>query len=114
MTQDDKAHDKALMEEARQALHDVALDVVPDLMFTSRAMFGGMGYFVDRKIFAAWLGGETVCLKADPDDVPEIIAEGGDFSTIMKKYVHLPAGWINDHERLLPYVQRAIAYWVQK
>lgn len=76
---------------------------------TWKSMFGGVGFFVDGRIFAAWFGSE-LALKLPDDAIAELIADGGTATRETGKYVETPAHYLDEPALLEPWVTRSIDY----
>jgi len=104
------------LQPLREALEAAAhpLDPPPDLSF--RAMFGGlMVYAAGRPL--AILADVGLALKIAPAEQGDLLAEEGakhlqyeSGAPISKQYVIVPPAFVNDPERLRPWLTRSLAY----
>ncbi len=88
----------------------VALSVThPDSFLTAKSMFGGAGFFVDGRIFAAWFGKELT-LKLPEDTAQELLEIDGTARADADKYIELPSSWLDDTKKLQPWVARSVEF----
>jgi TfoX/Sxy family transcriptional regulator of competence genes len=100
---------EALIRDMEMALRAALSAAQPESYFSAKSMFGGAGFFVDGRIFAAWFGQE-LSLKLPPDAAQELLAVGGTSRAEMGKYVELPVGLIDQPEQLEPWVARSVDF----
>lgn len=79
---------------------------------TARSMFGGVGIYADGLFFAV-MDDDRLYLKADDTNRPDFQAAGmGPFAPMgpdkPMQYYELPADLLEDHERLCPWVHKAV------
>lgn len=84
------------------------------LPVTARAMFGGVGVYSEG-LFFALIDDDVLYLKVDDTNRPDFEAAGtgpfrpyGDDSHVMQ-YYELPADLLEDPDRLVPWVEKALA-----
>ncbi|MCC6972796.1 MAG: TfoX/Sxy family protein [Anaerolineae bacterium] len=75
-----------------------------------RLMFGGAGFYVDGRIFAAWFGRGSVALKLSEDEGQALIASGGRASEGARLYIELPETALNDPAQLSVWVGKSVRY----
>jgi TfoX/Sxy family transcriptional regulator of competence genes len=87
----------------------------PDLDLAFRPMFGGIMAYADGKAFAS-LSDVGLALKLSGRDYAELIAAPGaralQYTPDMppsKSYVVVPDAWLDDRERLRPWIVRGAA-----
>jgi TfoX/Sxy family transcriptional regulator of competence genes len=100
---------EAMIRDMEMALRVALSAVRPESHLSAKSMFGGAGFFVDGRIFAAWFG-EELTLKLPQDAAQELLELGGTSRADMGKYVELPAGLIDQPEQLEPWVERSVDY----
>jgi TfoX/Sxy family transcriptional regulator of competence genes len=104
----DKAKE-AIIRDMEMALRAALAAVRPESHLDWKSMFGGAGFFVDGRIFAAWFGAE-LALKLPPDIAQELAQIGGASREGMGKYVELPPGFLDDPDQLELWVARSVDY----
>lgn len=77
--------------------------------FSSRRMFGGVGYFIHGRMFAGWYGDDTVALKLPPDARAELL-QTAPGQEQRGQYIPVPPHFLDDAALLTPWVQRSVAY----
>lgn len=105
------------MDEAKAGrIHDmemalrVALENTrPERFLSWKSMFGGAGFFVDGRIFAAWFGA-GLALKLPKDATDELLVEGGAIPTQSNSYTEVPDSFLDSPELLEPWVARSVDY----
>jgi TfoX/Sxy family transcriptional regulator of competence genes len=100
---------EAIIRDMEMALRIALSAVRPELHLSAKSMFGGAGFFVDGRIFAAWFG-EGLTLKLPQDAAQELFELGGTSRDDMGKYVELPTGLLDQPEQLEPWVARSVDF----
>ena len=100
---------EARIRDMEMALRGALSAVRPQAHLDWKSMFGGAGFFVDGRIFAAWFGQE-LALKLPPDAAQELTRLSGVSRDEMGKYVELPPGFLDQPEKLNPWVARSVDY----
>lgn len=101
------------MNDVKAMLIDAVLDAFaiaqPDGMLTYKDFFGGLGFWIDGKIFAAYLG-EGLALKLAPDDRAHLLSQGGSPAMYFHEYVEVPRPMLDDPAQLAEWIEKSIAY----
>lgn len=92
-----------------RALQDALMSLHPDRVVMSRSMFGGAGFFIDGQMVAAWFGA-GLALKLPEDARRELRAIEGAKQTQSAQYVEVPAGFLDDPDLLVPWLEKSLAY----
>jgi len=103
----DKSAKEDRIRDMEMALRVALAAVRPEAYFSWKSMFGGAGFFVDGRIFAAWFGRELT-LKLPEDAGQELVNRGG--TARGGKYFELPPGFLDQPEQLEPWVARSVDY----
>ena len=87
----------------------------PNVALTFKSMFGGLGAFVDGRIFAAHAA-NGLALKLPPDEIERALSIGGVYmeydneGSKAASYVVLPKDVQIDAAKFRPWVERTIDY----
>ena len=101
------------LDPATKTLYEAALPRDPRI--TTRAMFGGLGSFVNGNMFAGALG-DRMFLRLPAEDLGRLLAEpgGGPFEPVpgraMAGYATVPKAWAAEPERVRAWAARALAW----
>ncbi len=103
------ANDKdTTIGEMADALQDTLIQIDPQLTLTHKKMFGGAGFWVNGKIFAAWFG-NTLALKLSDEDREALLELDGAQQSMMNAYIEIPPNFLQD-SRLMPWVEKAVVF----
>ncbi|MCS6836617.1 MAG: TfoX/Sxy family protein [Anaerolineae bacterium] len=105
-----KDESRQQIEVMAQALRVALALARPDVDLTYKPMFGGAGFWVDGKIFAAWLGGTTLSLKLPPERRQALLAAGGSVQSYFKEYVNVPPHYQNEPHLMADDVAASVDY----
>jgi TfoX/Sxy family transcriptional regulator of competence genes len=104
----DKAKE-ARIRDMEMALRVALANARPEAHLSWKSMFGGAGFFVDGRIFAAWFG-EGLALKLPEDAAHDLLAEGGAVPTESSSYTEVPDTFLDNPDLLQPWVARSVDY----
>lgn len=105
----DKAAKQARIDEMANALRAALSVVRPDAHLTWKSMFGGAGFFVYGKIFAAWFG-EGLALKLPDDERKHLLKIAPSPPTLSPQYTEVPQAFLDDPRLLEDWVAKSVSY----
>ena len=103
------------IHEMEMALHEALAQVQPDAHLEWKSMFGGAGFFVYGKIFAAWFG-KGLTLKMSPEAAQELLKvagtrRAGDAQEVVNvHYIEVPQAFLDHPERMAQWVNKSVTY----
>ncbi len=103
MTKEDTIRDMEM------ALREALAAVRPEAHLDWKSMFGGAGFFVDGRMFAAWFGGE-LALKLPEDARQELLQIKGAVQSQSPQYIEVPHEFMQNPTLLEPWVARSVDY----
>ena len=83
--------------------------VRPEINYKARKMFGGMGYYANDVMFAAWFG-RGLALKLNEADRDDLLQVDGAEQADSKQYVEVPDPFLDDPSKLEPWLEKSLAY----
>lgn len=104
-----KDEHRARMNRIADVLRDVLAEIEPGTTLNTRAMFGGMGYYVDGRMFAGYYG-QGLALKLHKDDRAALLAVDGAEPGMGQQYVEVPPAMLEDTAALGPWVAKCLVY----
>ena len=100
---------KKMIARMELVLKALLLKLKPEAELTSKAMFGGAGFFVDSVIFAAWFG-DGLAIKLPEGEREALLRVAGTKESQSKAYVEVPPLFLDEPALLEPWVERSVAY----
>jgi TfoX/Sxy family transcriptional regulator of competence genes len=97
------------IRDMEMALRVALANIRPEAHLSWKSMFGGAGFFVEGRIFAAWFGAE-LALKLPKDAADELLAQGGASPTESASYTEVPEAFLDNPHLLEPWVARSVDY----
>jgi TfoX/Sxy family transcriptional regulator of competence genes len=91
------------------ALRAALAEVRPDADLTVKSMFGGAGFWVNGRFFAAWFGG-GLALKLPEDARRALVEVGGVQAVESRQYAEVPEAFLDDPALLAPWVAQSVDY----
>jgi TfoX/Sxy family transcriptional regulator of competence genes len=97
------------IRQMEMALREALAAVRPDVHLDWKRMFGGAGFFVESRVFAAWYGG-SLALKLPPEAAQELLQIEGAVPAQTPQYIEVPESFLRDPTRLHPWVARSVEH----
>ncbi|MAU12621.1 MAG: hypothetical protein CL607_22560 [Anaerolineaceae bacterium] len=102
-----------IVEDLEVVLRVALSQVAPDAVLMTKRMFGGAGFFVYGKIFAAWFRNDRLSLKLSEIDREYLLSLDDTAQSMMSAYIDVPTAWLTDPDALAPWLERSLAYSVK-
>ncbi len=104
-----KEEHAAFMAQYADTLRDALAEAEPGTALVTRKMFGGMGYYVDGRMFAGYYG-KGLALKLAESDRADLLAVEGAESGMSKNYVEVPPAYLRNASLLVPWLKKCLVY----
>jgi TfoX/Sxy family transcriptional regulator of competence genes len=101
-------HD-SIMEQIAGVLRDVLAALEPGTELTTRKMFGGMGYYVEGRMFGGYYG-SGLALKLPDAEREALQAQGGIPQEMSKSSTEVPSAYLEDTTLLSPWVAKSLKH----
>lgn len=98
-----------IMERIADVLRDVLAALEPDKELTTRKMFGGMGYYVEGRMFGGYYG-SGLALKLPDAEREALQAQGGIPQELSKSSMEVPPAYLEDTTLLAPWVAKSLEH----
>jgi TfoX/Sxy family transcriptional regulator of competence genes len=92
-----------------RAVQNALGNVRPEVNYKARKMFGGMGYYANNVMFAAWFG-RGLALKLDEADREDLLRVEGAEPAESRQYVEVPDSFLDDPSKLEPWLEKSLAF----